>query len=307
MSNHVENDKESSLTAPSDRNREKLWKPEQGVPPLTEEEVNNAMNSLNDTSFVNKFPRVDRTYADPAISLQNIALLSFVPAKGATPNKKGVFGFAKIRGCYENDIEASQRAEFLIRNVDSFHKIYHTYVGRPFPITLSSEYSAETSEIDIRRETTNAISSDIKQKKLEEQKTVNDMKDREKKLLDESKRNQEANDANEIIEADPYDEYVTQCVKRAQLSWTFLEHLKKLTEIREIIINTRNKLDEMDKENSEYKEKYFKKYLEAREKSGLTDDIREDQDNFIKYMVRDAVIPTIDTDEVLPKLHMKEE
>ena len=30
--------------------------------------------------------------------MQRIGLLSFVPAKGATPNSKGIYGFAKMRG-----------------------------------------------------------------------------------------------------------------------------------------------------------------------------------------------------------------
>ena len=48
--------------------------------------------------------------------------------------------------------------------------------------------------------------------------------------------------------------------------------------------------------------KYFEKYMDARKKSGLDEKIRETQDNFLKYMVEDVLIPTIDTDEVLPKI-----
>jgi hypothetical protein len=136
---HPEWEKEHSLTAPADRDREKKWRPEQGAPPLTEDEVEAAISTLDNTSFTVKFSRVDRTYADPPISLQTIGLLSFTPAKGATPNDNGVFGFAKLRGNYASELEAKQRAEAIIRNVDSYHQIYHTYVGRPFPVTASSK------------------------------------------------------------------------------------------------------------------------------------------------------------------------
>jgi len=153
------------LTDPLDRNIENRWRPEQSVPPLTNSETEEAMKQLNNTDFIRKFPSADRTYADPPIPMQNIALLSFVPAKGATPNENGVFGFAKVRGVYASPIEAEQRAEFLIRNVDSYHHLYHLYVGRPFPITSSSKYSAETKEIDIRKETTKVISENIKEVK----------------------------------------------------------------------------------------------------------------------------------------------
>ena len=301
---HPDWEKENSLTAPLDRDRENRWRPEQGADTLTETEVKHAMETLNDTSFVRKFPKVDRTYSDPPVSLQSIGLISFTPAKGATPNKNGVFGFAKLRGNYATTIEADERAEFLIRNVDSYHKIYHTYVGRPFPITFSSDYSAETSEVDIRRETTNAISSNIKKQKDEEQNTVREMKEREETLLAESKRARE-DDGQGDPYVDPYDEYITQCVKKAQLSWTFMEHLKKLKEVREIIINTRNVISKMDDEYPEFKEKYFEKYMEARKNAGLSEKINDTQDNFIMYMVEDILLPTIDTDEVLPESNSK--
>jgi hypothetical protein len=297
---HPEWEKENSLTTPQDRDRENRWRPEQGAAALTESEVKDAIESLNNTTFVCKFPRVDRTYADPPVPMQNIGLVSFTPAKGATPNENGVFGFAKLRGNYATSIEADQRAEFLIRNADSYHQIYHTYVGRPFPITFSSDYSAETKEVDIRRETTKAISSNIKKQKNEEQKTIQEIKEREETLLAESQKARE-DDGEGDPDVDPYDEYITQNVKKAQLSWTFLEHLKKLKEVRDIIIKTRNVIGKMDKEHPDFKEKYFEKYMEARRKAGLNENVRENQDNFIMYMVEDVVLPTIDTDEVLPE------
>ena len=294
-------EKENSLTAPSDRDRTNKWRPEQGAPSLTEPEVNEAMKELNNIAFVSKFPRVDRTYADPPVAMQNIGLISFTPAKGATPNKNGVFGFAKLRGSYSTPVEADQRAEFIIRNVDSYHQVYHTYVGRPFPITSSSKYSAEMSEVDIRRETTNAVSGNIKKQKSEDQKTIREMKEREDALLAESTKAR-ADDGTGDPDIDPYDEYITLNVKKAQLSWTFLEHLKKLKEVRQIIINTRDDITQLDKKHPEFQEKYFEKYMSARKATGLDETVRETQDNFIKFMVEEAYLPTIDTDDVLPEV-----
>lgn len=298
---HPEWEKENSLTSPSDRDRKNKWRPEQGARKLTESEVSEAMKELNKTSFVEKFPHVDRTYADPPVTMQNIGLISFTPAKGATPNEKGVYGFAKLRGNFATQMEADQRAEFLIRNVDSYHKVYHTYVGRPFPITSSSEYSAETSEVDIRKETTKTVSSHIKQQKDEEQKEVREMKEREEQLLKESKQAREDNGTREI-NVDPYENYITLSVKKAQLSWTFLEHLKKIKEVRDIIIKTREEITKLDKEYPDFRDKYFEKYMQARKNAGLDTNVREEQDNFIMYMVEEAVIPTIDTEELLPEI-----
>jgi hypothetical protein len=301
MASHPEWEKENSLTSPSDRDLNNKWKPDQGNPVLTNEETEEAMKVLNNTDFIKKFPSVDRTYADPPIHMQNIALISFTPAKGATPNESGVFGFAKIRGTYATEVEAEQRAEFLIRNVDSYHQLYHLYVGRPFPITFSSKYSAETSEIDIRKETTKSISENIKEEKNKEEKTIKEIKEREQALLQESEKAKNDDGLNDP-EHDPYEEYITLSVKKAQLSWTFFEHLKKMNEVRDIILKTRVALAKKDEEYPDFKEKYFEKYMDARKKSGLDENIRETQDNFLKYMVEDILIPTIDTDEVLPKI-----
>ena len=163
---------ESSLTTPHDRNPENKWKPQVGTSPLTNEEAEHAMKELNITSFTDKFPRVDRTFADPQIPLQTIGLLSFVPSKGAKPDEKGIYGFAKLRGNFATEMEASQKAEELIRNVDSYHNIFHVYTGRPFPITVSSDYSAIVDEVDIRKDMTKTISTSIKDKRDSEENKV---------------------------------------------------------------------------------------------------------------------------------------
>ena len=46
---------ESSLTTPSDRDTQNRWRPEQGKRQLTENEVENAMEELNNVNFTSKF------------------------------------------------------------------------------------------------------------------------------------------------------------------------------------------------------------------------------------------------------------
>ena len=281
---HPEWQPENSLTSPEDRDRINKWKPVQNSPPLTVEETEIAVKELNNTSFTDKFPRIDRTYADPIIPMQYIGLISFVPAKGATPNENGVYGFAKLRGNYPSEIEATQRADHLIRNVDSHHQIYHTYVGRPFPMTISSDYSAKTDEIDIRKEMTKDISSNIRQNKDNEEKEIREIKQREEKLIEESKKTEE----------DPYEEYITMRVKKAQLSWTYLEHIKKIDEIKSIIIKTRSQVEEYDQKFPEFKDTYYEKYMKARKDSGIKESVQDADANFIKFLVEDVELPGID-------------
>jgi len=285
-------DTESSLTAPEDRKttRENPWRPSR-EPPLSEDSFEEAASELNVSSYIGlKFPRVDRVYADPAIMNQVYGLISFVPAKGSKPNKNGVYGYAKLRGNYGTDIETNQRAEFLIRNVDSYHQIYHCYVGRPFPLTSSSKYSAEVDEIDIKKDMSQSVSSNVKEKRMKERKEVEEIKQREAELLKESKKAE----AGEAV-YDDFDEYITMKVKKAQLTWTYLQHKEKMEEIKGIIVKTRKELEDMDKREPSFKEQYFDRYMTARKQAGLTENqFKQTEDNFMKFMVEDADIPEID-------------
>ena len=281
---HPEWQTENSLTSPEDRDRVNKWRPVHSEPPLDSAQTEAAIKELNNTSFTDKFPRIDRTYADPIIPMQYIGLISFVPAKGATPNENGVYGFAKLRGNYSNEIEANERAVHLIKNVDSHHQIYHTYVGRPFPITISSDYSAKTDEIDIRKEMAKDISTNIRKNKDNEEKEIREIKEREEKLIEESKKE----------EIDPYEEYITLRVKKAQLTWTYLEHMKKMTEIKEIIIKTRTQVNDYDEKFPEYRDNYYEKYMKARRESGIKESKQDSDESFIKYLVEDVSLPGID-------------
>lgn len=275
-SNNQELQKESALTAPEDRNPDAKWKPNFSAPPLDGDEVVAAVNEQHDKNYINKFRKEERVYADPSINMQNFGLISFIPAKGAKPNDNGIYGFAKLRGNYASELEADQQAENIIRNVDSYHKVYTTYVGRPFPLTLESTFSSDHKEIDIRKDMVDSISSDIKSKKQEEKRQIKEVKEQKENLLKDVEKEDE----------DPYDVYIALKVKNAQLSWTYLEHRSKMIEIEEIIKKTRVEVSELETCNPEYKASFLEKYISAREKTGL--DNSKDQDTFMKYLTEDA-------------------
>jgi len=284
----------SSLSTPGDYPK---FQPSK-EPALTDSEVVDAVAELNVSDFTKKFPVRDRNYADPAIGLQTIGLVSFIPAKGATPNSKGIYGFAKLRGNYSTEDEANQRAEMLIKDVDSTHIIYHAYVGRPFPLTNSKSYAAETSEVDIRKDTTESVSAAIKGQKKEDQKLAEEIKSREHELMEDVSGNRPQADID-------LDEYITLNVKKAQLSWTYLEHVNKIKELKNLIIKTRRELEGADVEHPTFKDNFYQKYTGARTKSGLTNDLTEDQKQggFMRYLVNDVPLPGIDlSDDMMDNL-----
>ena len=103
--------RESTLTTPSDRNLEKKFQFDD-VKPLSTKELTKAMKELNTNSFVKNFPQVERRYTDPPIVQQKIGLFSFIPAKGATPNNEGIYGFAKLRGNFDTEKDADAQRVF---------------------------------------------------------------------------------------------------------------------------------------------------------------------------------------------------
>ena len=113
---------------------------------------------------------------------------------------------------------------------------------------------------------------------MDEQKVIAEIKERQEKLLEESKRE----------EIDTYEDYITQRVKLAQLSFTFLEHQKKMAEVKDIIIKTRKVVKELDEEFPSYKDTYYDKYMKARQDAGLKESKMDSEANFIKFLVEDA-------------------
>lgn len=261
-----------SLTAPADRTSNVLKFSRDTIP---EHEVPAAVQTLNKDI---KFTQIERYFTDPTIYGQNICLVSFVPAKGAKPDKDNIFGMMKVRGVFANEKEANDRAEFLIKEVDSYHEIYHAFVGRPFPITTSDMYSHEIETIDIKKKTTDIISQDILSKKKNEKEEIEQMKQREKNLLEESKKHQEDSSL------DAFEEYITQQVKRAQLIWTYRETMKKLDQMKESIQKSSVMIKDMETDNPDFMDRYKEKYYQARKEANLKDD---DDNSFLQYLGRD--------------------
>lgn len=266
----------TSLTAPWDRDPNNApVQASRGVV-LTEEQVQHAVSENSDTGIVDKFPKVDRLYADPIYNNQMYCLHSFVPSKGAKPDDHGVFGFMKCRGSCHTMTEANQRAEDIIRNIDSYHQIQTCYSGRPFPVCADTKkFVQETHEVDIRKKAVETISEDIKQKRREEKQEIDDIKEREQNLL---------NTTGENYEQEPMEIYITLRVKKANLVFTYKETQKKIVEMRESIKKAHAEITQMESEDTIYREQYREKYMNARKNAHIPE---TSEDNFMNYMGED--------------------
>ncbi len=270
MSNHT-------LQTPS-QFKKNPFKPSTNLPPLTEGQAVHAVAEMYDNTSLQSFPRVERRYADPPIVNQNYALVSFVPSVDAKPDEEGCYGCMKIRGVYATLEEADERAEYLVKNVDSYQSILTTFVGRPFPLIAcdGEQYGAKLKKIDVDKKTEQVITKDVKQKREEEYKEMADIKKREENLKKDVKR---------TVEEIPSDEvYTTLRVKRSQLIFTYLENKKKMQELKQLIFDTDGEIKTLDASDPSYKENYFERYMEARKDSGFNDEMIQNSDTFMKYL-----------------------
>lgn len=258
---------QTSLTAPNDRTSKVFRIGRQTN--LSDEDTETAVQDIVSKDIVRTYPASEKAFADPSIPGQRLCLVSFVPSVDATPDKDGIYGMIKVRGSYETEDEADARSEMLIRTIDSYHKIQMTYVGKPFPATTSSRWAAETTDIDLKKKCTEVISKDIKRQRMEEKKEIEEIKDREKKLMEDVEK-----------DFDPYERYIELRVKKAQLAWTYLETQKKMDEMKQSIIKTREEIAELDEENPAYLTTYREKYMSARRDAGLKDD----DASFLSYL-----------------------
>lgn len=235
-------------------------------PSLSGEEAKEAVSAQLNRSFLQlKYPRVQRFRVDPPVNQQNhYCLHSFTPAPGASPDKDGCFGVLKFRGAFGTVEEADAWAEHLIRNVDSLHEIHISYVGREFPLTLEPTYFNETHEVDMKKKTDDIERAHSKNVREKEQQDMEDIKRRERELLDSSKKNPEEFKSS-------LDHYIALKVKCANILHVRDETTKKLEAMEQTRLSTVEELNELEAQFPEFKETYLEKFKASLSEVGIKD------------------------------------
>jgi hypothetical protein len=241
---------------------------------LSKAEYKEAKQILVKDAFVKfKFPRIYKTRIDPQLNGQQYSLHSFIPAQGATPDKDGVFGIFKNRGNFSSQNEANEHCELLIRSIDSVNEIFIGYVGKEFPLTLSSNWCEETKEIDVKNKLDDIAKSKYKEQREKEQKEIDEIQDRQKKLLS-------GNSEAKLESKTDLDYYITLRVKFANLKLSRENTKKQLQREQELIEKSLSEIKQMNTDFPQYKEEYMSKYKHALESSG----INVENNQLIKFM-----------------------
>jgi hypothetical protein len=248
---------------------------------LTASQTTEASRALINRNLL--FPRAVKSINDPVILGQEYGLLSFTPAKDATPNVNGVYGVFKLRGNFATLDEADQYAEKLIRNHDSYNEVHTVRVGQCIPLTKKDELVEEVNTVDLNKEVDTIMSNDVKQKRQKEKVDMKTIQEREQELLKENK---------EILEGeykqDPLDQYIMLRVKKAQLMWTLAETRKRiLEEIIPAIRRTRKEIGDMDTQYPEFDKQYYERYVSARESVGIKEQDKLNYSYFMQYLMDD--------------------
>ncbi len=235
-------------------------------PSLTGDDAKQAVSEQYNRSFLSlKYPRIQRFRVDPQPSAHNVYCLhSFTPSQGATPDKDGCFGVLKFRGAFATVQEADSWAENLIRNVDSLHEIHISYVGREFPLTLEPTYFQETHEVDMKKKTDDIERAHAKNVREKEQQDMEDIKRRERELLDSSKKNPEEFKTS-------LDHYISLKVKCANILHVRNETQKKLKAMEQTRGSALEELNELDTQFPEFKEKYLETFKKSLTDVGIKD------------------------------------
>jgi len=228
--------------------------PSRGI--LTAEQTAAASKALVDTNYIYKYPAATTFSIDPSVPQQRLGLISFIPAKGAVPDKQGAYGVIKIRGNYSTVNEATAQAERLIREIDSLSEIDIAFVGRWYPLLAdNSLYTAATQEVDIRTTVVNeTVKDNFLEKRKKEEKEIREVEKRAERLRDATHTHEKDNTLEKI------ELYTSLRVKRANALQALDEYKSRIEQTQIVLESVEKEISSMDSEFPDYKDEYIERY-----------------------------------------------
>lgn len=254
---------------------------DKNAPPLTTEEQEVAVKTLYSPP---KFRQVNRKIMDPVKPGEpRFMLFSFVKSEGATPDKDGFLGVAKIRGAFYSEDDAAKRADELIKDVDSTNSIYTAICGQPFPL-VDRGFADELSEVDVSGKTEKIISDNVKAKRKAEEREIRAIEERKAALLEADGSIKES--------SDPLDAYIQKRIKLAQLRYNIKEHRKLALACEDNEKTVVADLLEHSRSHPEHENTFVARYQETRRKCNI--DEKTDFTGFMTYLMDPVVEPVAD-------------
>ena len=258
----------SSLTTPADESSCTDTVIDRETDPLPRDECKRAVNVLNITPDKLDFTVREKAVCDPSID-QKVCLVSFTPAKGATPDEDGYYGMMKVRGAFTNNDEATDRSTDLIKNHDSYNPIFHAEVGKPFPITDLTKFAKHVRDHNLDEKSQETYDN-IKKLKNDEKKAAITEREEREKLMNEQVRiaNTDDKDLNPEELRDKYlEKYISYRLVFASNLERYLYYAKAMEELTANIIASSSNIKKLNESNSYYQNNYKNKLFEVYKES----------------------------------------
>jgi hypothetical protein len=218
-----------------------------------------------------RFPKVEKLPVDPPIAGQNYGLFSF---KFLPKPINGVYGFLKFRGSFNDEDQWTRHAKYLIRSVDSKHKIWPFEQGKWMPITTNEEYAKDTLEVAQKDEIKKIFNNQDNDDQKEGKQKVKEVKDRERKLLEESKRT--------VADTDSLDYYAQKVMSMQQLTSWLDTVRKRKRDMLKAFAMAKADIDKVEKTHPEYVDQVGEKIKTIKREIGLDENAPLDKASLSK-------------------------
>jgi hypothetical protein len=169
---------------------------------------------------------------------QEIALFTFLPAIGATPNEKGQLAWAKVSGPYRG-VSASSAAASAMVEASPNSSILHVKLGSVFPLLLTPDGRPTSGlpadmidKIDMKKGSEASLNRQALLNMRAEQKTIGELEERTKQLAQEQSekddgptmyaglRSKEAQVAFQLMEIEKTIKHMCDVIKATRIEYT---------------------------------------------------------------------------------------
>jgi hypothetical protein len=248
---------------------------------LTDEQLAEAKLALWNNKFLSlQFPRQRKFRVDPLIPGQSIGIVSFIPSPGSRPDKQGCYGVVKLRGNFQDQMEAERYGAMLMRKYDAYAEYDLVRVGQEFPLMIdNSVYTAETREINIKAIVDDVSLSYIRKKKQQERQDREEVEERARRLVNADNEEEKQTTGGEDLEY-----YTMLRTKKAHCQHVIDEAKRRAVEAEEALVKINKEVAELDERFPTYKKDYIAQYDRALKSIGAD----ATKNPLIQYMKKDA-------------------
>lgn len=223
-----------------------------------------------------------KVFDEPIIN-QLFGIFSFVPAKDATPNSNGIYGFGRIRGCHATLDDATDAAEKIVMTRDQLSTNVVVRVCAPFPICTDAEEHVPVDgglkTVDVSKDYSEASRQNAIEQKKKDEKVKEELQARKEALVEG---------------VEDVDDLHTYCVERSKLAHqaTLISEMKRnIKDMEDVLLERHEKRIVADLNNPTFQKEFIDRIKKEEGKFGfklgqspeMDERVRNRWDNLLNY------------------------